>query len=70
MLEHFDTDIPDPQAGFGTVNAAVSDTFRVSGTVQHQRKFSISETRGGGGIEWTPRYNFSCMAGPSSETTR
>ncbi len=63
MLEHFDTDIPDPQAGFGTVNAAVSDTFRVSGTVQHQRKFSISETRGGGGIEWTPRYNFTLYGG-------
>lgn len=57
MLEHFDTGIPDPQAGFGAINAAVSDTFRVSGTVQHQRRFSLSETRGGGGVEWKPHHN-------------
>ena len=63
VLEHFDTDIPDPQAGFGTVNGAVSDTLRVSGTVQHQRKFSTSETRGGGGVEWKPRYNVNLYGG-------
>jgi YaiO family outer membrane protein len=54
IFDHFSTDIPDPQAGFGGINARVSDSFRVSATVQHQRRFSISETRGGGGVEWMP----------------
>jgi YaiO family outer membrane protein len=54
IFDHFNTDIPDPQAGFGGINARVSDSFRVSATVQHQRRFSISETRGGGGVEWMP----------------
>ena len=52
FFEHFNTDIPDPQAGFGTLNLRISDSLRVSGTAQHHRKFSESETRGGGGIEW------------------
>jgi YaiO family outer membrane protein len=57
ILDHFSTDGPDPQAGFGAFNARVSDSFRVSGTVQHQRRFSISETRGGGGVEWVAHRN-------------
>jgi YaiO family outer membrane protein len=58
FLEHFNLeDTPDPQAGFASVNLRVTENLRVSGTVQHQRKFSQSETRGGGGIEWA--------AGPS-----
>ena len=53
FLEHFNQeDTPDPQAGSGTVNVAVSDRLRLSGTVQHARKFSQSETRGGAGVEW------------------
>ena len=52
FFEHFNIDTPDPQAGSGTVNLRVTDTLRVSGTVQHERKFSQSETRGGGGLEW------------------
>ena len=53
FLEHFNVeDTPDPQAGSGSVNFAVSDRLRLSGTVQHARKFSQSETRGGAGVEW------------------
>src|SRR5262245_47278701 len=53
LLEHFNQDdTPDPQAGFGTVNLRVNDAFRVSGTVQYERKFSESEACGGGGVEW------------------
>jgi YaiO family outer membrane protein len=63
FLEHFNTDVPDPQAGSGTINARLSDIFRVSGTVQHQRKFSRSETRGGGGLEWALRHNLRVHGG-------
>jgi YaiO family outer membrane protein len=53
LLEHFNQDdTPDPQAGFGSVNLRVNDALRVSGTVQYERKFSESEARGGGGVEW------------------
>jgi YaiO family outer membrane protein len=62
-LEHFTTDIPDPQAGFGGINARISDSLRVSATVQHQRKFSVDDTRGGGGIEWLARRNVRVHAG-------
>jgi len=63
VLEHFNSDIPDPQAGTGTLNARLSDSVRLSGTVQHQRKFSESETRGGGGIEWALRHNLRLEGG-------
>lgn len=56
FLERFNLeDIPDPQAGSGTINFRVDERLRVVGTVQHERKFSISETRGGGGVEWQAR---------------
>jgi tetratricopeptide (TPR) repeat protein len=55
LFEHFNQDdTRDPQAGFGGVNVHVNDRLRVAGTVQHERHFSLSETRGGGGIEWQP----------------
>ena len=57
FFEHFNEDTPDPQAGFASVNVRVNEQFRVSGTVQHERKFSQSETRGGAGVEW--------LSGPS-----
>jgi YaiO family outer membrane protein len=58
FFEHFNVeDTPDPQAGFGTLDFRASEDLRVSGTVQHERKFSESETRGGAGVEW--------LAGPS-----
>jgi len=52
FFEHFNADTTDPQAGFGSVNIRVNEQFRLSGTVQHERKFSQSETRGGAGMEW------------------
>jgi len=56
FLEHFNIeDTPDPQAATGTVNLRVNDRLRVAGTVQHERKFSVNETRGGGGVEWQLR---------------
>jgi YaiO family outer membrane protein len=63
FLEHFNTDVPDPQAGSGTINARLSESVRLLGTVQHQRKFSRSETRGGGGIEWALRHNLRIHGG-------
>ena len=61
--EHFDTDVSDGHAGFGGVNVRASDSVRVSGTVQHQRKFSTDETRGGGGVEWRAHRNLRLYAG-------
>ncbi len=53
FFEHFNLeDVPNPQAGTGAVNLRVNERLRVVGLVQHQRRFSQSETRGGGGIEW------------------
>ena len=64
LLEHFNVDgLRDPQAGSAKINGRVSESVRVSGIVQHQRKFSRSETRGGGGIEWALRHNFRLHAG-------
>jgi tetratricopeptide (TPR) repeat protein len=62
FFEHFNEDIPDPQAGFGSVDVRLNEQFRVSGTVQHERKFSQSETRGGAGVEW--------RSGPSISRSR
>jgi YaiO family outer membrane protein len=61
FFEHFNVeDTPDPQAGFGSVNFRATEDLRVSGTVQHERKFSQSETRGGAGLEWLvgPSFRF------------
>jgi Tfp pilus assembly protein PilF len=56
FLEHFNLeDMPDPQSATGSVNVRVDDRLRVLGMVQFQRKFSINETRGGGGVEWQVR---------------
>lgn len=64
LLEHFNVeDLRDPQAGTGGFNARLTETLRLSGVVQHQRKFSRSETRGGGGIEWAIRHNLRLHGG-------
>ena len=53
FFEHFNLeDTSNSQAGMATINLRAAESFRVSGTVQHERKFSESETRGGAGIEW------------------
>ena len=55
FLEHFNQEnLPNPQGGSGLVNFAIRDGLRLSGTVQHARKFSQNETRGGAGVEWQP----------------
>jgi YaiO family outer membrane protein len=64
VLEHFNVDdLRDPQAGLFGINGRVSESVRVSGVVQHQRKFSRSETRGGGGVEWKLRHDLRLHAG-------
>jgi tetratricopeptide (TPR) repeat protein len=64
LLEHFNIDgLRDPQAGTAAIDGRVTETLRVSGVVQHQRKFSRSETRGGGGIEWAIRHNLRLRGG-------
>jgi Flp pilus assembly protein TadD len=50
--ERFDGSTPDTQFGDITVNIRLSDRWRVFGRGQTQRKFGISEQRGGGGAEW------------------
>ncbi len=63
FFEHFNTDIPDPQAGTAALNARVSENLRVVPTVQVERKFSRTETRAGGGVEWTARHGLEIHAG-------
>lgn len=54
------------------VNVRVSEDLRVLGRGQHQRKFSFSEQRGGGGLEWRWRAQTSLfgqlLLGPRSNT--
>jgi YaiO family outer membrane protein len=63
QFEHFNTDIPNPQAVFGTVNGRLSESLRVSGTVQYQRRFSRNEARGGAGVEWMVNRNLRVNGG-------
>jgi tetratricopeptide (TPR) repeat protein len=58
-----DEGLSDTQAGVIEVNARVSDPVRLFATGQHQRKFSRRETRGGGGVEWSPRAHLRFRAG-------
>jgi len=50
--EQFSTSTPDSRSGEVAVNYRLSDTLRVAGRGQVQRKFGIREERGGGGVEW------------------
>lgn len=50
--EQFDGPTPDSRFGDVLVNIRLSDTFRIFGRGQTQRKFGVSEQRGGGGAEW------------------
>jgi len=50
--EQFGGSTPDSQFGDLTVNIRLNDRWRVFGRGQAQRKFGISEQRGGGGAEW------------------
>lgn len=50
--EQFSGSTPDTTGGDLTVNYRLSERLRVVGRGQAQRKFSVSEQRGGGGLEW------------------
>ena len=50
--EQFSGSTPDSRSGDLMVNYRVSETLRVVGRGQAQRKFGMSEQRGGGGLEW------------------
>lgn len=50
--EQFSGATPDSRSGDLTVNVRLTDTWRVLGRGQVQRKFAVSEQRGGGGVEW------------------
>lgn len=51
--EHFNDDsTPDTRSGELAINYRVNDTLRVTGRGQVQRTFSVSDERGGGGVEW------------------
>jgi len=53
--EQFSGSTPDSRSADVAVNYRVSERLRVIGRAQAQRKFSTSEQRGGGGVEWTWR---------------
>lgn len=50
--EQYSGSTPDSRSGDVAVNYRLTDTLRVLGRGQVQRKRSVSEQRGGGGIEW------------------
>lgn len=50
--EIFSGDISNTNSGGVTVNYRASDTLRVFGRGDAQRKFGINDQRGGGGVEW------------------
>lgn len=50
--EQFSGSTPDSRSGDLAINYRLTDRLRVLGRGQVQRKFSITEQRGGGGVEW------------------
>jgi tetratricopeptide (TPR) repeat protein len=68
--EQFSGTTPDSRGGDFAVNYRLSERLRVIGRGQTQRKFSVSEQRGGGGIEWQWRRSTTLRAqlllGPSN----
>ena len=50
--EQFSGDTPDSRSGDLRVNIRLTDRWRVVGMGQTQRKFAVSEERGGAGVEW------------------
>lgn len=62
-FERVDEARRDTHAGRVDVNARVNDKLRVFAAGQHQRKFDRDESRGGGGLEWRPRYDVRVGAG-------
>jgi YaiO family outer membrane protein len=52
FTEQFNSTTPDGRNGEITINYRVSDKLRVVGRGAVQRKFGVSDQRGGGGLEW------------------
>ncbi len=50
--EQYNGGTPDSRSGEVLLNYRLSETLRVLGRGQVQRKFGVSEERGGGGAEW------------------
>lgn len=50
--EMFSDATPNTHSGDATLNLRVTEQLRVFGRGQQERKFSRTDTRGGGGIEW------------------
>jgi YaiO family outer membrane protein len=50
--EQFSGTTPDSRGGDFALNYRLSERLRVIGRGQAQRKFAVSEQRGGGGVEW------------------
>lgn len=50
--EQYNTGVDDTASADARVNFRAHERLRVMGRVQYQRKFAISESRGGGGVEW------------------
>lgn len=69
--ERFSDGIPDSNGGDIAVNVRVNNRLRVAGMGQVQRKFRISDQRGGGGFEWrwTPSLTLrgQALVGPGNE---
>ena len=71
FVEEFGSRTPRASAGDVAVNVRASDRWRLVGRVQAQRKFGVSDTRMGGGIEWRPQAAWGLtvhhLAGPHNE---
>lgn len=52
FVESFNIPVADTRNGDIAANIRITDRFRVIGRGQYQRKFGISEQRGGIGLEW------------------
>lgn len=50
--EQYNGSTPDSRSGEVLLNYRLSETWRVFGRGQVQRKFAVSEHRAGGGVEW------------------
>jgi YaiO family outer membrane protein len=70
FYEQFSEGVPDAGSGNLLVDYRLHDHFRVSGRGQYQRKFDVSDARGGGGFEWQPPYMtvvVSALFGPGND---
>jgi tetratricopeptide (TPR) repeat protein len=68
--EQFSGGTPDSRSGDLRVNIRLTDRWRVVGRGQNQRKFAVSEERGGAGVEWrwkrATRLRAQALVGPDN----